>query len=420
MRSRSLVSARHVAVAWLLVVAACDTPADSPALPDGVSFLERDSGGVSLATTLGPRARAPIGWVVDPVQEYEVGSAEGEEPYLFTRITGARQLPDGRVVVLERTTCDLRFFGPDGGFLGRAGGFGEGPGEFSGSCFWVDSPGDEHSVLVYDGVRLSFFDDRGRYDHRVLVARASPRSGYRVTRVHGVVRDRALVEYRFFSVWEAGYPREPSTSDFALLELGTWRAVREDFFQGSQLYRHPSHVGTSVLWDIPFDIRPSSVLGEDGFFLTVGEDRGPEILEYGLSGDLRRIIRLAELSVEASPEHLDRYIEFHVADIWEQYRERAVEQRRSIYQQVPLPEIIPVFSRLLIDEAGLLWAELYRYDVRRPPRWLVFGPNGEGLGSVDLPPDLNALQIGRDFVLGVWEDELEVQYVRRHALHGRG
>ena len=37
-----------------------------------------------------------------------------------------------------------------------------------------------------------------------------------------------------------------------------------------------------------------------------------------------------------------------------------------------------------------------------------------------MPPDLNVLQIGRDFVLGVWEDDLDVEYVRRHALHGRG
>lgn len=53
-------------------------------------------------------------------------------------------------------------------------------------------------------------------------------------------------------------------------------------------------------------------------------------------------------------------------------------------------------------------------------RWLVFGPDGEGLGGVDIPPDLEVWQIGRDFVLGVWRDELEVEFVRRHALIGRG
>ena len=86
---------------------------------------------------------------------------------------------------------------------------------------------------------------------------------------------------------------------------------------------------------------------------------------------------------------------------------------------MPLPKIIPVFSRLLVDDVGWLWAELYRFDVRQPLRWLVFGPNGEGLGSVDMPPGLQVWQIGPDFVLGVWEDENEVEYVRRHVLTGR-
>ena len=52
-------------------------------------------------------------------------------------------------------------------------------------------------------------------------------------------------------------------------------------------------------------------------------------------------------------------------------------------------------------------------------RWLVFGPNGEGLGSVDMPPGLDVWQIGQGFVLGVWQDEFGVDYVRRHAVAGR-
>ena len=87
---------------------------------------------------------------------------------------------------------------------------------------------------------------------------------------------------------------------------------------------------------------------------------------------------------------------------------------------MPLPEMMPVFSRLLVDEVGWLWAELYRYDVRAPVRWLVFGADGEGLGSVDMAPDLEVREIGRDFVLGVWRDQLDVKYVRRHVLRGRG
>ena len=43
----------------------------------------------------------------------------------------------------------------------------------------------------------------------------------------------------------------------------------------------------------------------------------------------------------------------------------------------------------------------------------------KGLEAWTLPPDLHLWQIGQDFVLGVWRDELRVEYVRRHALIGR-
>ena len=138
--------------AGLFVTAACESSADTE-LPGGVPFLEEDSAGVRVATTLGTRARSPIGWVVDTVPEYQLGELDGEEPYLFTSVGGARQLSDGRVVVLNRSGCDLRFFGTDGVFLKRAGGRGEGPGEFPGHCLLVPSA-DVDSLFAYGSGRL--------------------------------------------------------------------------------------------------------------------------------------------------------------------------------------------------------------------------------------------------------------------------
>lgn len=102
-------------LACVAVVAGCDRPADLE-WPDEAPFLERDSAGVLVATTRGATARTPIGWVVDPEPEYQLGEVDGEEPFLFARIQGARQLSDGRVAVLDGESCELRFFGPDGVF----------------------------------------------------------------------------------------------------------------------------------------------------------------------------------------------------------------------------------------------------------------------------------------------------------------
>lgn len=408
--------------ASFLLGAACEQPTNT-GLPGGVPFLEQDSAGVLVATTLGAEARAPIGWVVDTVPEYQLGAMEGEEPYLFSRISGAQQISDGRVVVVDAVSCELRFFGPDGVFVELTGGKGEGPGEFdagmTGRCDLIPSPGND-SLRVFDGARLSLLDDRGRFSRRFPVSWP----GQSVTHVADVAGGRVLAQSRSVVMSrEEGLSTEPSTANFALLELETWNVLWEGFFPGQYSYTvwvNDTPVGR-VVSSVPFDIVPDAVLGSDGFFLTLGEDHGPEILEYDTMGRLRRIIRLAEPVLVPSPEELDKYVGFYV-DRWsiaDTSRTTVFDNLRRRYEKMPLPKIMPVFARLLVDEAGWLWAELYRFDVGQPVRWLVFGPNGEGLGSVDMPPDLEVWQIGHDFVLGVWRDELEVEYVRRHALTGR-
>lgn len=67
-------------------------------------------------------------------------------------------------------SCELRFFGPDGVFLNRTGGMGEGPGEFRRRCFWAPSSVLD-SLFVFDGPRLSAFDKQGRFGHRMLISR---------------------------------------------------------------------------------------------------------------------------------------------------------------------------------------------------------------------------------------------------------
>ena len=409
-------------LACLVVAAACEQPAGT-GLPGGALFLERDSAGVLVSTTLGARARAPIGWVVDTVPEYRVGAVSGEEGYLFSRVKGARQLSDGRVLVLDETSCELRFFGTDGVFLGHTGGKGEGPGEFhpNGRCVLVPSPGTD-SLVVFDGRRLNFFDDRGRFGHRVRVSWPN-----HITNVLGVAGGIAGVE-SVGGIWASpdgnGQPTPPTLVDYGLVELRGGRvAWEEDGLQWTQSFTVVVP-GSAIGWaqlEAPFDIPTDATLAGDGVYLTLGEDQGPEILQRDTSGRLRRVIRLAEPPLAPSPKDLEKLVEFDFDpyDMADTTRERISEDRLRLYRQNLQARIMPVFSRLLVDETGWLWAELYRFDVRAPVRWLVFAPNGEGHGSVDMPPDLEVWQIGRDFVLGVWRDEYEVEYVRRHALTGR-
>lgn len=69
-----------------------------------------------------------------------------------------------------------------------------------------------------------------------------------------------------------------------------------------------------------------------------------------------------------------------------------------------------------MDEEGHLWVADYRRPRDEEPRWSVFDPNGRLLGTVPMPPKFGALQIGGDFVLGHWVDDLDVEHVQLYRL----
>lgn len=126
----------------LLVGLGCsgaDGPAGSQTPPP---VAVRDSAGVLIVESHWPDRE----WQIASVPELRLGTVQGEAPYQFHRVQFAARLDDGRVVVLDGTRLEIRFFGPDGRHhetLGRQGG---GPGEFgnfssqflgSGDTLWV-------------------------------------------------------------------------------------------------------------------------------------------------------------------------------------------------------------------------------------------------------------------------------------------
>ena len=80
------------------------------------------------------------------------------------------------------------------------------------------------------------------------------------------------------------------------------------------------------------------------------------------------------------------------------------------------PETLPAYSTIIFDALGNLWVERFRGRGEEENRWDVFNAEGHLLGAVDLPVGLLVDQIGEDFVLGRWMDELDVQHVRLYGL----
>lgn len=64
--------------------------------------------------------------------------------------------------------------------------------------------------------------------------------------------------------------------------------------------------------------------------------------------------------------------------------------------------------------------ERYRTPGEEPTVYDILDPEGRLVGWVFLPDQLDILEIGQDYILGLYRDELEVEYVRMYRLHRPG
>jgi hypothetical protein len=77
---------------------------------------------------------------------------------------------------------------------------------------------------------------------------------------------------------------------------------------------------------------------------------------------------------------------------------------------------LPGFTGLHYDSEGFIWVDAYVAPWESGSSALVFSVAGELLGSVTLPERFQIREIGTDYVLGVWRDELDVEFIRMYSL----
>ena len=106
--------------------------------------------------------------------DLEFGEIDGDDPYLFTRIPSIVEDSGGRLIVADMQSHEVRVFGPEGRFLFRFGGQGEGPGELTRPCCLTFGP--DGALWVREETRYSVFrlaGDGADYERGVRIAHAS-------------------------------------------------------------------------------------------------------------------------------------------------------------------------------------------------------------------------------------------------------
>ncbi|MCH7562778.1 MAG: hypothetical protein IH968_03035 [Gemmatimonadetes bacterium] len=82
-----------------------------------------------------------------------------------------------------------------------------------------------------------------------------------------------------------------------------------------------------------------------------------------------------------------------------------------------MPETFPAYADLQTDALGNVWAQDFLAPGEDTPRWTIFSPDGHVLGRIGTPPHTRVLEIGTDYLLTRYVDEMDVEFVRLYALH---
>lgn len=252
-----------------------------------------------------------------------IRAIEGEEPYLFDGAMDATGLNDGRIVVLNGGTDELRVFDPSGTHLDTWGGRGEGPGEFRG--LWRVEPWTGDSIIAWYAPRLgvSVFGAQGNHGRSFTLADSEPGAPMQSFRPRYATPDRSILAVHL-----------PEDADTIVVQLrGPEGELR------SSLGTHPGlepfiygEGARSILYRKIFGREP--VWATWGDLIVVGNTASYELRAFAKDGSLARIVRREHVPRAPTDDDVEGYIERQVGY---STLASAAESRRR-YQSVPVAE----------------------------------------------------------------------------------
>lgn len=393
-----------------LLVVACGVGSG----PGGEGLVVRDSAGIEIVEHSAEYIAALPEWGVDgePVLELGGGEHPAEE---FTSIRGAIRFADGRVLIAEGGSNELRLFGPDGAYLATWARQGQGPGEFS----FITSPyrvaGDTILVTDASAARTARFAPGGRFLDQLIHPQSPDRGGY-ANLIRPWHDGRLLMELRRMFTPPTS-PTGPIRRDsFALGWMPAGGGTFDTVLVVPAYESYPgefSEGGQSFLSYGALIFGKDTRLGYDGRRLIVGTNATHEFRMHE-DGVLRRIIRDATPADPVTEEHRAQYFREREASF---QRSNVSEEIRNVWRanltrNARFAEVFPYHDRLMIGDDGSLWVERWRRYEDEGRRFVIYDTTGRAIARAEFPERVRPLQVGPEFLVGMWRDPDDVPHLR--------
>jgi len=343
-------------------------------------------------------AETPAGqsFVVDsqPILSLEGTAADGT--VLFGAVAGATRLPDGTLVIADRSGNALKLFDAEGRLTRTIGRPGQGPGEFSQVAAVRQCLGDSLFAWDYGVQELEVFSSSGSFARQVRLTEAPVLVA---CSRHGVL---AFIK-------TPDQPQPPQGAEVFRLSADL-------------LLADARGAGTHGLGSVSLAELTRSFLPRPGGLIArfaVGRERlyvcptdSGTLGVYDIASGTPRSIPLAvnpRAPTRRQIEHAveDQLIYVPAGALRDRFRER--------FLRVPPPESLQPCSNVLVDPDDNVWVVLsFPGDTATTLR--VFGPDDRMLGDVTVPEELNVLEIGSDYLLASGESPAGEPWVRVYAV----
>ena len=367
----------------------------------------RDSAGITIVDNDVERLRTAC--ALDTAPAVRIGTSEGDEAYQLHRVFGARRLRDGRIVVVNQGSQQLRFYDANGTFLSASGREGKGPGEFSRAFYLWVLPGDTIWVGNYRPWEFLVFAPDGTWKRTVRPSPEylnSPEMMDVLDDGRSILADRSMPHrqgkgFTAQTVTPLLHAADGTVTD----TIGTFPYGRM-----GQMAEGPTQ-----LWLQPH-FESYTRVAAAGARVVMGHGSVPSLSVYGAAADtlqLDRIVRWTTVNRAVTPAAIEaereRLREAYATDDPERFR-RLVEP--LIHEQRPAADVFPAFSGIMVGRDERIWVREYPAPGHTTTRsYLGFDREGRFMCRLQTPAFDNVYEFGTDYLIALERDSLDVERV---------
>jgi hypothetical protein len=316
-----------------------------------------------------------------------VGLVRGDLNSELWAVADAVLTETGKLVVINPYD-EVRVFDEHGQFIRRVGGKGEGPGDITFARQLAPLAGDSFAVWDERLHRITMFDQQGEpvsTTNLAINAVCCFRDGAFLLRSGRVVRfSKRTQSNEVVDWWISPAVLGPATPKPLFVLEGDDRliGVHVGGFRGSTAYFLP-----------PFARSASVKLTND--HIVYGRGDTYEVRVYARDGAIARVIRTPAVMPITRQD---------LAATRKAFTTHERPDRRRAYtrawNRLEIPETMPAYARILVEEAGVVWVSGYTpLGSRAPEWWARFDEYGRLTGTLQTPDSLRIVRFTRGHVI---------------------